>query len=566
VEAAARLRLPATPSKGSTSRASSSSSASTRATTTRSDVGMSADEATKSGGEEKLDGIKQKLVKLYQTKQRMNHTGLAVSQRRWSRVAESMGDMKLLWAKEKIKEFTFFQQLPSHVQSQLLDVVYYNKLSEGTPLFMQGDKPGIDDVGESYIVLNGEISIWVAPSAPSNKVVPQTSPKAAELPRRRMSRLSSSSSLLSEDEADRTESDKDSLDNDCEAETWGNLVASVHAGTLLGHLALMRQQPRNATCVAAMDTEVLVLRKVDFLRILKDYVEVMKDSKAEFLSNHIPGLTKLPAAKSEYLLHNFEKTTFERDFVFYEEGEPSTEKAVYVLAKGSIEVSSNGHTVGVLVPGAVFGSLESGTLQAFTLSVAHQSSAELYEVRGKDVLKLPHSLRQDIATHIQHSHMWHKLRLKEAPLAASPPPKVMNTPTGSQRGKNLPVPSEAPGLWAFAEQSRMKEAGWQGPVTLLQQAKGDSRPGSGACGPPRKLPARQAANLLTQQDFGQQGLKSSPSLPSLSRQGSSCSTTGTDSQRIGTSWSQSSRASSTASSRATKARAYEVLRRLKQMD
>eukprot|EP00971_Amphidinium_carterae_P001673 33611-Amphidinium_carterae.1 len=224
---------------------------------------------------------------------------------------------------------------------------------------------------------------------------------------------------------------QDSLDNDCEAETWGNLVASVHAGTLLGHLALMRQQPRNATCVAAMDTEVLitvlsqvspnlshaawlqpwlqlrkrhpsvrlcrwqllvsiiackvlVLRKVDFLRILKDYVEVMKDSKAEFLSNHIPGLTKLPAAKSEYLLHNFEKTTFERDFVFYEEGEPSTEKAVYVLAKGSIEVSSNGHTVGVLVPGAVFGSLESGTLQAFTLSVAHQSSCLLYTSDAAD--------------------------------------------------------------------------------------------------------------------------------------------------------------------------------------
>jgi len=598
---------PSRESCGSSMNSNSSSSASTRAPTADADSNRGhvtpASAALSSEAEAKVDGIKQALLKLYEKKKRSNHTaGLAMSQRRWSRVAEDLGNMKLLWAKEKVKEFEFFQQLPLHVQEQLLDVVYYSKLAEGTPLFIQGDKPGVDDLGESYIVLSGEVAIWVAPSSKSSKQ-PASASQAQEqkvrgtgstsLEEHRMSRASMMSySVASDDEDDdgnESVRPSEAAGEGDQEESWGNHVASVHAGTLLGHLALLRQQPRNATCVASVETEVLVIRKMDFMRVLKDYVDVMKDIKAEFLSRHIPGLTKLSSTKSEYALHNFEKKAFERDFVFYEQATIPREKAVYVLAKGAVEVSAEGHKVGVLVPGAVFGSVDH-SMQHFTLSAAHQSSVEVYQVRGKDVLKLPHSLRQDIMKHIRQTQLWHQLRLKEtlpqAPPAASAASACrpgssassaagrLMLETGGRRmptpARNLSYASDPQNLMGFLDLAPQKE------IDLpTAPSRSNSRPGSSAGigqrrggNPAFRSPAGQAAAMLTQQGgTAQRGLNSSSSLPSLSRQGSSSSNpSGTDSQRTGPLSAASSRASSSASSRNTKARAHEVLRRLRQMD
>mmetsp|Transcript_18352 Transcript_18352/g.42867 ORF Transcript_18352/g.42867 Transcript_18352/m.42867 type:complete len:650 (+) Transcript_18352:136-2085(+) len=296
----------------------------------------------------------------------------------WNLVHDELKKIRTVRAKEQLKEFQVYKQLKPAVQEQLLECVKYAKLDNGTPLFMQNSVPGVDDPGECYFILSGEVSVWVS----------------------------------SEEEREEA---KGVGRRDSDPQVWlGKCVATVYSGTLLGQVALMNGQPRNATCLCDGDLELLYIRKSDFMRVLRDSMENILDSKGQFLEKHVPGLRKLTDVKSEHVLHNFHRRIFKRGHTFLQESVTPTETALYVIHKGTVEVRAKGFLVGALIPGALFGTSPAHNLAEEFTYVAARASVEAYEVHGRDVQKLPLSLRQDIFKHVSSLRLWHRRRLKEA--------------------------------------------------------------------------------------------------------------------------------------------------------
>jgi len=176
----------------------------------------------------------------------------------------------------------------------------------------------------------------------------------------------------------------------------------------------MNGQPRNATCLCDGDLELLYIRRSDFMRVLRDSMENILDSKGQFLEKHVPGLRKLTDVKSEHVLHNFHRRIFKRGHTFLQEMVTPTETALYVIHKGTVEVRAKGFLVGALIPGALFGTSPGHNLAEEFTYMAARASVEAYEVHGRDVQKLPLSLRQDIFKHVSSLRLWHRRRLKES--------------------------------------------------------------------------------------------------------------------------------------------------------
>mmetsp|Transcript_61390 Transcript_61390/g.146282 ORF Transcript_61390/g.146282 Transcript_61390/m.146282 type:complete len:667 (-) Transcript_61390:80-2080(-) len=337
----------------------------------------------------------------------------------WNLVHEELKNMRAKRAKDQLREFQVFKQLKPAVQEQLLECVKYAKLDDGTPLFMQGSIPGVDDPGECYFILTGTVGIWV------------------------------------QSEEDRDDA-KGIGRRESDPQVWlGKNVATVHPGTLLGNVALMNGKPRNATCICDGTLELLYIRRQDFMRVLRDSMENLLDSKGQFLEKHLPGLKKLSEVRSEHVLHNFHRRIFKRGHSFLQEGVAVKEAALYVIHKGTVEVRAKGFLVGALIPGAVFGTSPAHNVpEEFTYTAA-PSCVEAYEVHGRDVQKLPLLLRQDILKHISSLRLWHKRRLKEASATAA---------AGKKPGHQ--------GLLSPLSMSELQS------VSELQSAVASSRPGS----------------------------------------------------------------------------------------
>jgi CRP-like cAMP-binding protein len=203
----------------------------------------------------------------------------------------------------------------------------------------------------------------------------------------------------------------------------GTQVASLLSGSLFGELALLKDQPRNATVVCASDCEVLTITKNDFVSILKTRMSMQESDKLDFLRRHVPGMQLLDDRRVEDLAYFFKPSKFPKNHFFAKQG-GSTEGFLFFLVKGSVEFrmesSKNmpvfsglpevGHRrLGCLAPGGMFGSLYVNKYEPFSI-VATTSPCDVYRLSKDDARRLPESILRGLRGVLEDQRMWRVTR------------------------------------------------------------------------------------------------------------------------------------------------------------
>ncbi|CAE7377190.1 UFGT, partial [Symbiodinium necroappetens] len=112
-------------------------------------------------------------------------------------------------------------------------------------------------------------------------------------------------------------------------------------------VALMESQPRSATALVSEPGEMLLVRKADFMRLIKepmsrDWVEKDRLLKLEmFLQDHLVGIREhaksfVPITGKSHATHMFAKKKYLPGHIFLHEGQVA-EGALYVIFEGSVE-------------------------------------------------------------------------------------------------------------------------------------------------------------------------------------------------------------------------------------
>lgn len=346
---------------------------------------------------------------------------------RWKKVRSKRKELRLCMAQDRLKTMPLFTNLEPKVQAELLDAVNFRgAVPRGTVLFRQYDMPGKDDPGEVFIIVSGEVSVWMHPSeefpafsnlhdsgeprSPSSPGPPDSQRRGGALsPGGRRGSVMDARQLILE--AQQAAADIDPSKN--EPKSHGVQVSSIGAGTLLGHHALIHQEPRNATCIAALDCDLLVIPRLDFLRVLKPALANVKDEKEVFLTAHVPGLGQM--AEPELVIPNFTQLFYKKGHVFWQQGLTVEAPVMYVLLKGVVEVRHRrradepDRVISTLMPGAVFGAC-SGQPEPFTVCASSKHACDIYEARDGEYRRMPAFIRKVAEEHLQRTNSLHLQR------------------------------------------------------------------------------------------------------------------------------------------------------------
>mmetsp|Transcript_15123 Transcript_15123/g.34415 ORF Transcript_15123/g.34415 Transcript_15123/m.34415 type:complete len:724 (-) Transcript_15123:35-2206(-) len=244
---------------------------------------------------------------------------------------------------------------------------------------------------------------------------------------------------------------------------FGTKVATLPAGSIFGELALLHEQPRNATITCEEDCDLLTIQKEDFDALLKNTLMRAKTDKLELLQAHCPGLKhihRLPPKKIDTMLYGFEKVTVPKGHCFFKQDEIS-EAGIFIVWSGMVEFRHRTRSVqsafsrlpvpevrqlGVLVRGGAFGPLLPGSPESFS-AVATSSSVLLCSC-GSRHQALPRSLRDAIRKSLAETMAWRVERCVPSALVGAYkrkelPPMTLphsrpSTPSGSQ-GSRTPT-------------------------------------------------------------------------------------------------------------------------------
>jgi len=233
---------------------------------------------------------------------------------------------------------------------------------------------------------------------------------------------------------------------------FGVEVARLSSGMILGELALLNDDRRAATATCMEDTELLVVKKEEFDKGLKEDMNKRKSEKLAFLRRHLPGLKELQQVRGKpHASYFFRLESVPRGHCFLRQG-VIAEESVYVVLRGFLEISRSEplpradrstrslHLVkgspdvvrqlAVLQPGAVFGSMPVvGEPEPFTIVTGAQPT-EVLCVRGEDVGKLPRRLQESVREHIARVTLWRLEMLRSSRAADELRHQSLDSTTG----------------------------------------------------------------------------------------------------------------------------------------
>lgn len=213
--------------------------------------------------------------------------------------------------KEKLSVFELFKELPSAAKDELISVVEQVSFGPGTVLFREGDPP--DDI---YLLVEGEVKCF-------NKLSEQEAGSVGSVSvgsPRRTSMARPSTLML---EAD-----------------LGLCVNVIPAGRAVGVVELMQNQPRSTTAACSQECEVIIIRKHDFLSLVKESMSRNWVEKDKFLQAHLAGIREharsfVPITGKSHATYMFVKRRYPSGHVFLREGS-HVDGAIYVVYQGSV--------------------------------------------------------------------------------------------------------------------------------------------------------------------------------------------------------------------------------------
>lgn len=120
---------------------------------------------------------------------------------------------------------------------------------------------------------------------------------------------------------------------------WDRLVNEHSRGGTFGELALLRDEPRNATCIAATPTTLLALGRQDFL-LVRHHLEISQklDQTIRDIQTlrEIPLFAETPAEELNQIAMHLVPETFAPGHVFVRQGEAGDK--FYIIREGAVEV------------------------------------------------------------------------------------------------------------------------------------------------------------------------------------------------------------------------------------
>mmetsp|Transcript_53660 Transcript_53660/g.120175 ORF Transcript_53660/g.120175 Transcript_53660/m.120175 type:complete len:409 (-) Transcript_53660:71-1297(-) len=310
--------------------------------------------------------------------------------------------------KEKLAGFDLLKELPAPSKEELVTVVEQVHFAKDSVLFNEGDASQ-----DLFLILNGEVKVYK--KQPDQGEEDQEDAQRA----RRPSILARRPSLLG----------RQSSVGDEVAAQYGTCVGTISSGRAVGVVELMQSEPRSATAVCTENCEMIVVRKPDFTRLIKEQMSRDWVEKDRFLQDHLVGIreharTFVPITGKSHATHMFVKKKYASGHVFLHEGQIS-DGALYVVFSGSVEfyraagaarareawrnpVMEQRKPLGLLQPtstgilareyrlcamlsGGLFGSasvLGEKGVEEFTV-VAGPKGCEVFESAGENFQKLP---------------------------------------------------------------------------------------------------------------------------------------------------------------------------------
>eukprot|EP00434_Breviolum_minutum_P038814 symbB.v1.2.034443.t1/scaffold4446.1/size39512/5 len=120
----------------------------------------------------------------------------------------------------------------------------------------------------------------------------------------------------------------------------GTCVNIIAAGRAVGVVELMQNQPRSTTAACSQACEIIVLRKGDFLSLVKESMSRDWVEKDKFLQTHLVGIREharhfVPITGKSHATYMFVKRRYKSGHVFLKEGS-QVDGAIYVVFQGSV--------------------------------------------------------------------------------------------------------------------------------------------------------------------------------------------------------------------------------------
>lgn len=220
-----------------------------------------------------------------------------------------------------------------------------HKEKEQQVLFRQGDPPG-----DCYVVAEGSIEIFIFKEVDENgkKAKPKDypTPRSDDDPRRLRTINQEFENFKRVCEV--PQSRKSGVDFQVwakgarysttegnsafgEASRYGDKIATLTRGAVVGELALQNNKPRAATVRCSSDCVFLLISKDVFQRVLGVLVEKMR-----FFNANLPGLSKLQYRENHPSIL-FQRRVFPAGYKFMFEGIFAIEPALFMLFVGAVE-------------------------------------------------------------------------------------------------------------------------------------------------------------------------------------------------------------------------------------
>jgi CRP-like cAMP-binding protein len=340
-----------------------------------------------------------------------------------------------------LAEFQVFQGLSPAVQKILPTITRYATKKGGVMLFRQGQKPDV-----CYILLSGEVIVWKESEfghhgstrfeVPSSTVLGSAEARQkcafilsrikqesfkfgrnlVQKPKRSFKSVRNShkskkpmTSMLSGDSRPGTKRFVNSM----------SPVAVLGSGVMVGEVALLNDQPRNASVSTRNPCEFLVIERNDFDRVLKEEMRRAREERHSFLMQHIPGMSRLSESMSHDCSYYFRHHVFPIHHQICSHGE-SSDGAIHLVFKGTAEVlqgnrqaqrpislgtsklfrrertCSRPRRVGTLAPGGIIAPhVGADKLEPFDI-VATSSPLEVLTVTKEELRRLPDVVQRGI--------------------------------------------------------------------------------------------------------------------------------------------------------------------------
>jgi len=318
--------------------------------------------------------------------------------------------------KSMLMEMPCFKELDRAMQDIIPDVVKYTTRPAGSVLFEQDDP-----AAHCYIVLSGEVLIWKREVQQGSKdngpsyeedtmTVAIQKPSVEQALSAAREKCASIAHLLGNDQV-KDLRQGDSIGNTSllfYAEKYGTPIVALGPGAMFGETALLTDNPRNASATCFYACEFLAIETAGFEKVLMKHEMEKLSEKKRFLFTYFPGLQKLPEAKLQSALYQFNEESYPINHTFLTQGQDS-DGSIYFIIEGSVEfvfqapaqtrwhLPPPSRRLGILVKGGVFGAVAPKAWPNEPLTVAATSSPCIVLHVAPDGLKrLPDALTRQL--------------------------------------------------------------------------------------------------------------------------------------------------------------------------